>query len=581
MKVIHYVSAFLIIYVAHACSAQSESPSRPPQVDKVEVTAKAKVEQLENLYRLEAYYQRFSGVVLIQHHDQIIFKQVLGGLDRGISADLDTRFDIGSISKSFTAAAILSLAHKGKLNLQDAINTHLGALKSERWKKVTIHQLLTHTSGIPSIYQTEQGLPIFFPEKEPVALKDLIDKFKNGKLLFKPGAEFSYSNSGYVLLAAIIEQLSGMPFERFMEVQIFQRHGLVNTSFRHNDLTAQPYYGYRKELSKKASASHWSWAIGAGGIQTNLSDLSKWLDVISSDTFLNEKLRRAYLQQHESIGYGYGWQFANGRIRHDGGTAGYISFISFKPETGSRIIVLSNRSFEDINRFSESSNYIRNLVDKTWLILNGKPVETLPEPGTIALDSGNYQFKNGTQIAIEKASDSTYWVKSSKMTPSRIIPASSLHGVEEKERVMNEIAQLLLRKKHWALAKHCNGEMKFVCYSGLFSVGMKMIRKKTGNMQKVTAYFAAEKYGLIRVIGEKRVADLIAYFDEEGKIKGLFENGYYPLDQVTRMLAFPTKSGGLFLDGFNIGEPDVLIEFHARKLLLSQSGRTIEAADIP
>ncbi len=581
MKIIAYLSFLLIVFLSHSCSGQMESVHEFHSTRDSAAVPEANLTQLKQLYQLEAYYQRFSGVVQVRHQNEVVFQRALGGPDRGISSDIETRFDIGSISKSFTAAAILSLALEGKLDLQDEINTHLGALQSDRWKKVTIHHLLTHTSGIPSIYQTEQGLPLFLPEKEPIALKDLVDKFRNGKLLFKPGNEFSYSNSGYVLLAAIIEQVSGIPFEQFMEKQIFDKHDLSHTSFSTSELTAQPYFGYRDDLSRPASTSHWSWAIGAGGIQTNLTDLSTWLSIIQSDRFLDQKLRTVYFKQHESVGYGYGWQFAQGKIQHDGGTAGYICFLSFNPATGSEVIVLSNRSFEDINRFSQSSNYISNLVDKTWDVLEGKSIETLPEPGKLAYESANFQFKNGTQIAIEKVSDSTFLVRGTDMTPTRIIPASSLKETSDKKRMMNEVAKLLLRKKHWGLAKYCNGEMKFVCYSGLFGVGMKMIRKKTGPLQKVTAYFVEERYGLLRVIGEKQAVDLIVYFDEEGSIKGLFENGYYALDQVTPMLAYTTINRGLLLDGFNMGEPDIRAEIRQDQLLLSQSGRTIVGVKIP
>ncbi|MDW3193429.1 MAG: serine hydrolase domain-containing protein [Cytophagales bacterium] len=576
MKIIPHLSVILIVCCSLSCSSQPVQTENEITKEPERQPSESNLEQIKDLYSLEASYERFSGSVQVSHQGKVIIEEALGGTNSGITSGLETRFDIGSISKSFTAAAILSLVDEGNFKLQDRINTHLGAFASDRWQKVTVYQLLTHTSGIPSIYQTEQGIPIFMPEKEPIALKELIAKFSEGKLLFKPGSEFSYSNSGYVLLAAIIEQVSGQSYDQFMQREIFERYGLNSTSFSIDKNTAQPYFGYRTDLTRKAATTHWSWAIGAGGIQTNLTDLSNWLEIIQSDGFLNQELREAYLKQHESIGYGYGWQFANGKIQHDGGTAGYISFISFDPATASHVIVLSNRSFEAIDRFGESSNYIRNLVDKTWRILEGKSIETLPKHGKLSLEPTNFQFVNGTQINIRKASDSTYWVTGSNMTPSRIIPASALEGSSTQEDMMNDVAELLLRKKHWGLAKHCNGEMKFVCYSGLMGVGMKMIRKKTGAMQKVTAYFVEERYGLLRLIGDKQAADLIAYFDEEGKIKGIFENRYYPFDEVKPMLAYPTQNRGLFLDGFNIGEPDVLLEFEGDKVLLKQAGRVLE-----
>ncbi len=569
MKIIFHHTAFLLFFCGFTCAAQHKA------------SRETNLEQLKKLYQLEAYYERFSGVIQVRDQEGLLFQESFGGIKRGISANLATRFDIGSISKSFTAAAVLTLVHKGQLNLQDPINSHLGVLASDRWGKVTIHHLLTHTSGIPSIYQTEQGLPIFFPETKPIALETLMAKFNGGRLLFKPGKSFSYSNSGYVILAALIEQVSGLAFDQFMKEQIFNKYELQNTSFVSNELTAQPYFGYRSDFKRKAPENHWSWSIGAGGIQTNIQDLSKWLKIIQSPVFLSEQLRSTYLKQQVSTGYGYGWEFStDGKIQHDGGTSGYISFVSFDPTTNEQVIVMSNRSFEDIHRFGESANYIRKLVDKTWKVIQGESIKPLPMPGKLTIAPGVYQFSNGQQLLLKSISDSTVSIAATGVTPSRIVPASALDNGSEKAFMMNEVAQLLLQKKHWRLAKHCNGEMKFVCYSGLFGVGMNMIRKKTGPFHSVTAYYADETFGLLRIRGKKQVADLITYFDEQGKIKGLFERGYYSLDKVSSLLAYATNDGNLFLDGFNESEPDVLLKFQGDKVFLTQSGRTIEGQKV-
>ncbi|MEM1215392.1 MAG: serine hydrolase domain-containing protein [Bacteroidota bacterium] len=273
-------------------------------------------------------YGHLSGVVYVERAGTIIHEECYGQAATGRAPQLRTPFDIGSLSKQFTAAAILQLVHREQLQLTDPINQHLGELATKRWKRVTIHQLLTHTSGIPSLYQTEQGLPIFLPEEQPIALRELVNRFRTAKLRFRPGEEFSYSNSGYILLAAIIEQVSGVPYAQFMETEIFSRYGLQGTRVGATDQAAQPYYGFGTQPLVSAPIYDPSWFPGAGGIYSTVLDLNRWMSLIQSDTFLTAELREQFLAPHTRAGagqYGYGWQInADGAREHDGATAGKV-----------------------------------------------------------------------------------------------------------------------------------------------------------------------------------------------------------------------------------------------------------------
>ncbi|NQZ76853.1 MAG: beta-lactamase family protein, partial [Ekhidna sp.] len=199
--------------------------------------------QLRKLYEREAWYGHFNGVVQVVSDDSVLIEECFGMECGTLQEGVNTRFDIGSITKQFTAAAILRLVQDEKLGLRDEIYPLLGTHASDKWKKVTVHQLLTHTSGIPSLYQTEQGLDIFFPEEYAIAVSDLIGRFREGKLLFSPAEEFSYSNSGYILLAAIIENVSSKKYEDYMN-EMFNEFGLKSTSFDRDENSAKPMYGY-------------------------------------------------------------------------------------------------------------------------------------------------------------------------------------------------------------------------------------------------------------------------------------------------------------------------------------------------
>ncbi|MTI20090.1 class A beta-lactamase-related serine hydrolase, partial [Fulvivirga sp. RKSG066] len=170
--------------------------------------------QIQEIFEREALYQQFNGVVLVKENDSLIFEGCYHSKNENFSTT--TAFDVGSITKQFTALAILQMVQQQKLNLDDPINLHLGEYGSQRWKKINIHHLLTHTSGIPSLFQTEQGLEMLMPDQASVSKSQLINHFKEAKLLFSPGEEFGYSNSGYLLLAIIIEHISGLDFVQYL-----------------------------------------------------------------------------------------------------------------------------------------------------------------------------------------------------------------------------------------------------------------------------------------------------------------------------------------------------------------------------
>ncbi|MEQ8303514.1 MAG: serine hydrolase domain-containing protein [Cyclobacteriaceae bacterium] len=547
--------------LSFSCSNSNESIKNTKVHHSIILTDSTK-EILGNLFGREHAYQHFSGVVSIKSGTDLFFTQSYGTAGPNFENQLDTRFDIGSLSKQFTAAAILQLVQMGRLSLQDPINPLLGEFGSAKWKNVTVHQLLTHTSGIPSVYQTEQGLEIFYPQPAPIALSALIDKFRDGKTRFKPGEEFEYSNSGYILLAAIIEKVSGFTYFDYMEREVFDRHGLKNTSFIRNEKSASPFYGYRDDLLKSAPIYHPSWMIGAGGAYSTAGDLSKWIHTISSQGFLTPELQEVYLKSHTRQGYGYGWQINKaGFIEHDGGSAGFISFLSFDPKTNSEIIVLTNRSFEDIRYFGRSATYIRELVSKSWKIMQGKTVEILPVIQKHTAMDGTYNL-NGKGIEITSLSDSSIQVTATGMQPSRVILNSSLDGANPNEQKMIAIAKALEKRKYWKLAKYCDGEMTFVCYSGLMRIGMSAMRKQTGEITSMIPFAVADNHGLMRMKGEKGILELITYFDDDGMIQGIFENGFNDLDEEIPMIAYAAGDGNYWIDGIPYGEPslDMLID---------------------
>ncbi len=530
--------------------------------------------QLQEFFEREASYGHFNGSVLVQRGDEVILEFNAGNATAGNPIKSTTSFEIGSVSKQFMAAAILHLVKEGKLDLHGPINQYLGAYATDLWKKVTVHHLLTHMSGIPSLYQTEQGLELYFPQTYPIAKKELIGKFNGAKLLFSPGKRFSYNNSGYILLAAIVEEVSGQSVSEFFQNTIFDPYGLNHTSPAATDASASPYYGYRQDLLREAPRYHPSWFFGAGGIHSTAKDLTKWMQTVVSEDFLTEELRGLFLKDHTNEDYGYGWVVnSEGKISHDGGSAGATSFISFNPTTNESIVILTNRGFEAIHQYEISSIKMRHWVRQIENHMRGKPLELLPLKTKDPVSSG--QFLLADQKLNIAARDSVIEINIPGTAPSRIIPNTPLPGTIEAEKKLIHIADRIARRKYWGLAKYCNGEMKLIVYSGMFSLGFKRIQNQVGKVEQSIAYKIEDGRGVFRMKGSNIVKDIIVYYDGEGKIQGIFEHGDYEKDRELKMLAYPIGSGQYYLDGYPYGEPSATLTITGSTIIVEQNNRQI------
>jgi CubicO group peptidase (beta-lactamase class C family) len=288
----------------------------------------------------------FSGSVLIARNGKVLLRQGYGEADREkhLVNTAQTKFRIASLTKQFTAMAILILQTQGKLNVGDRICTYLPNCPTS-WQAITIHHLLTHTSGILDFgsfpdYLTTQGLP-----SSPT---QTIARFKDKPLDFQPGKKFSYSNSGYVVLGAIIEQASGKSYEAFLKAYIFVPLQMVNSGYDHNkgDLAV----GYRDQTNV-ADFIDMSIPYAAGGLYSSVEDLYRWDQALYTDKLISKSLRDKMFTSFGGFGYGYGWGIGKEGDRpvvsHAGGVKGFSSSIARYPNDKVVIIVLGNR--EDAN----------------------------------------------------------------------------------------------------------------------------------------------------------------------------------------------------------------------------------------
>ncbi|MGE5353586.1 MAG: serine hydrolase domain-containing protein, partial [Acidobacteriota bacterium] len=201
------------------------------------VTARNKTAKIDKL--IKSYYdtERFMGTVLVSENGKVLFRKGFGqaSIEWNIPNGPNGVFRIASITKTFTAVLTLQLIQEGKLSLDNKISDFLPYYRKDIGEKVTISQLLTHSSGIPNYLQLPGFMPdqIKFPMK---SIEEFIKKFCSNDLEFLPGSKFSYNNSGYAILGAIIEKVTGMTFEEALKKRILEPAGMINTGLDRPDL---------------------------------------------------------------------------------------------------------------------------------------------------------------------------------------------------------------------------------------------------------------------------------------------------------------------------------------------------------
>lgn len=249
------------------------------QFSILSVFAQGKAKQIEQLLSKYNEYGQFNGSALVAEHGKVIFQQGFGqaNMEWNIPNQPDTKFRLGSISKQFTALLIVKLAEEGKIKLDVPITTYLQDYPKENGDKITIHNLLTHTSGIPNY----TNAPNFFKDKarNPYTPEQFVKTFSSLPLEFTPGEKFNYSNSGYFLLGYIIEKITGKTYEQYLQEVIFTPLKMVNSGYDHSDVILKNRAaGYERKGKLITNAAYLDMSIpyAAGSLYSTVEDLYLW-----------------------------------------------------------------------------------------------------------------------------------------------------------------------------------------------------------------------------------------------------------------------------------------------------------------
>ena len=354
-------------------------------------------QRMEEVVEAEADTGKFMGAVLVAKGDEPMLNKAWGSADLewDIANTTDTKYRIGSVTKQFTAVSILLLKEQGKLDLDAPISTYLEGTP-ETWSEVTVRNLIRHTSGIPSVTSLDEFNEIV---RQPVSQDDLLAMYINLPLEFEPGSTWKYSNSGYLLLSRIIENLSEQPIGAFFQANLFDPLGMKATGF---DITSQILpkradgYSPTGDDVTVINAAYADMGIpsGAGALYSTTGDLHKWQRGLFGGQILSEESLAEYLtpSEHEAMS---GSHYAHGVIVtkaedntvywHSGGIQGFNSWLGYDADRQVTVAVLANLNGGAANKIGRQ---LFTLVHGGEVVLQADRVASEVDPADLAQYEG-------------------------------------------------------------------------------------------------------------------------------------------------------------------------------------------------
>jgi len=391
--------AFMLVTVSLTAATLASGPADPadPADPGVIVQGELGIALDDYLSRMEAF--GFHGAMLVEVDGAVVLAKGYGTADRGRDLPITTQtvFDIGSLGKQFIAAGVLLLESGGKLSVNDVISDHLDDVPEDK-RGITIHQLLTHTAGLPYLPRSNDAL--------------------REQLAAAPGERWAYSNVGYTVLGQVIDTVAGEPFEEFITREIFRKAGMNETWFRRDLPATQPHMAraYTDDTDQGSPAEMRLPARfrGAGDVMSTLGNLLHWERALRSHAILDASSTRRFFTEHvrndaDTMGYAYGWMvFRTPRdtrvVSHAGNYGGFNCDYRRYVDEGMTIVCLSNQF---INGRSMRDAVMNNV---SLIAIGGEtkwpPKPMAPDgPGDGAELNGRFEVEGGGVIEAEQIGD--------------------------------------------------------------------------------------------------------------------------------------------------------------------------------
>ncbi len=426
--------------------------------------AQTRPEEIDELLKAYTTQGSFNGAALVAQKGKVLIQKGYGYKNAAAKTfnDSNTIFQIGSLTKQFTSSIILYLQQQKKLSVEDKLSKYIPDYPDGG--SITIENLLTHTSGIHNY--NDQA---FMKNNATRHIKtdSLIALFKYAQPDFKPGEKYNYSNSNYVLLGFIIENITGNSYYNVIREDIFQPLGMFHSGFDFASLKAtDKATGYSKlnpKLIRTAAIVDSSVTYAAGSIYSTVSDLYKWDRVLYTNKILDDSSLQKAFTPHKN-NYGYGWlidsAYGKKAVLHEGGTLGFSAFIGRVPEDSLCIILLDNKESIGLLKIAEDIN----------AILNNEPYD-FPKPRT--------------QIEVDQATLRLY-TGDYQLTPEIFIAISIEDGQLTAKTTGDGRAELFAEKQNYFFLKMTDMQIEF-------------IKNATGKISKLILYDHGQKLEALKI----------------------------------------------------------------------------------
>ena len=370
--------------------------------------------ELEDYMKAVEEKENFHGSILVARNDEILLSKGYGRADftQNTLNKPGTSFAIGSVTKQFTAMAIMQLVEKNLINLNDKVSKYFPNLA--HGDLITVENLLTHTSALVNFTELNQFFTMNSKDLTPM---DMVDLIKDMDLEYTPGDGFKYSNTNYLLLVMIVENVSSLSLEEYLEKNIFTPLKMTSTGTaygKNNKIhDASAYSGYIQVTPIDDSVLLRK-VHGAGNLYSTVEDLYRWDRGLNTEKVVKketlDKIFNEYVEVTDTVSYGYGWMIEEGekgkQISHGGNTLGFTSNISRYTEENLTVIVLTNNGYYDVESITDDLSSI--VLKKEYKMPVGLVEIEIDDYDIYNKYEGNYHFIQGTFLEIKRVEDKLY-----------------------------------------------------------------------------------------------------------------------------------------------------------------------------
>jgi len=557
--------------------------------------------KIDQLFESYTAYNRFIGNVLISENNEIIYQKSFGyaDFDKKIKNTQESIFGIASLTKSLTAIGIMKLVEEGKLTLETPLSSYFPDFIPEYSKLITIQHLLNNSSGMQAnIGRIDDAGNGLMPATNEVTLDSLLDVFKDSQLNFEPGTAYEYNNFGYLLLANIIEKVSGQSYEVYMQQNVFNPAGMENTSSAWSDKLGQrayPYFGLgMDEIQKFDSPFNSSWLRGAADMNSTTDDLYRFMKALEDGSLLkptsvNELYSATQEMGVNTMASGLGWVIDQKEgekwVYNSGLLPGYAAIMGSLPEKNIKIIILSNATSVNpvTDEFQGKMTFVEGeITDKIIALLLGKPIELSPLPiqNNRNFTQVNKEFQlDDEHTLVLKSEDNTYYLEAVGEENWSVFTYSFSRDAKEDNKA-SEIALFFAKafstQQFEGLSEYGNDQMK--AFLGT-AQGQDQLKGMWANFVNHAGEFRS--YNIYKIEGDevKNVhvrfhfetidIGMVLSINAANKIQGMFMDDAVKTSHISKVALVPTGVNEFFIDGHrNGGMQDLRIIVSDTELIL-------------